>query len=337
MLSRIIAAAAACMLLASCFLVPGEFESYLAINTDGSYRFSYKGQIQLALLENGELRPPSKPEFRPEDQYCEARINNETGETEPYPLRRDTELPRFYEDEETLYAAETAAESAAEAAEQAIEDAAAASENDTRPVPEYRNVGAECTEEQLAYKKEQQDLAYQSRLGAYQERIAALNAVFGGAIPGDDASMEKLATKLESYAGWDSVEYKGNDIFQVSYSAEGIAANGFVFPVMADAGINLPFVQILPRKDGSFEVIAPGFGGKGNFDALTSFDNPRRRREGKEISVQTKGTFTLTTDGEVLSNNSQKGLRKEYGRRIIEWDVLEGLASPRALIGVAGD
>lgn len=331
MLSRIIAAAAACILLASCFLTPGKFESYLAINGDGSYRFAYKGQIQLVLPENGDLKPPRKPEFIPEDQYCRVRINNETGETEPLPDRYPPAIasaPPLPVADDNDNGLEAAAEAAAEAAE---------SFDDARYQPQYRYENSECTEEQLAYKKNQQDLAYQAQLSAYQERIAALNAIFGGAIPGDDASMKKLAAKLENYAGWDSVEYQGSNIFLVEYNAEGSAKQGFTFPVMADASINLPFVQILPRKDGSYEVIAPGFGGKGNFGILSSLDRGAARRMGKMDLLRAKGIFTLTTDGELLSNNSEKGMRKEYGRKVVDWDVTEGLASPRALIRPAGE
>lgn len=322
MLNRIIAAAL-CIFLSSCFLTPGEFESYLAINKDGSYRFAYKGEMQLILPESGNLRAPRKPVFRPENEYCSVRINNETGEVEPLE-----------------YSAISAAEEVAEAAEVAAEAAKAAVDSirtNEASLPLYSYESQLCNEEQLIERKKQQEERYQNRLAAHKKRIETLNPLFGGALPGDDSSMEKLAAKLESYAGWDSVKYTGNDVFQVSYNAEGMVSSGFTFPILADAAINLPFVQILPHKDGGYEVIAPGYGGSGSIVMLANLGRGAARDLAKQDIVTSKGTFTLTTDSDVLANNSQKGLRTEFGRKVIEWDVREGFASPRALIAGQGE
>lgn len=311
MLNRIIAAAL-CIFLSSCFLTPGEFESYLAINKDGSYRFAYKGEMQLILPASGDLRAPRKPVFRPENEYCRVRINNETGEVEPIGYS----------------AFEEAAEDAVEAAEAAFDSA----KTNNRSLPLYSYERQLCNEEQLIERKKEKEERYQNRLAAHKKRIEALNPLFGGALPGDDASMEKLAAKLENYAGWDSVTYTGNDVFQVNYNAEGLVSNGFTFPILADAAAILPFVQILPHKDGTYEVIAPGYGGSNSVVTLASLDRGASRSLAQQDIVTSKGTFTLTTDSDVLANNSQKGLRTEFGRKVIEWDVREGFASPRALI-----
>jgi hypothetical protein len=316
-------------------LRPGEFESYLAINKDGSYRFAYKGEMQLILPESGDLRAPRKPVFRPENEYCRVRINNETGEVEPLPLQNSAivEVVEIYEepteDNSSASEAESGIVSAAQAAEAAVEAALAAADT---PDPLYSYERQLCNEEQLIERKKQQEDRYQNRLATHKKRIEALNPLFGGALPGDDASMEKLAAKLENYAGWDSVTYTGNDVFQVSYNAEGLVSNGFTFPILADAAAILPFVQILPHKDGTYEVIAPGYGGSSSVVTLASLDRGASASLAKQDIVTSKGTFTLTTDSDVLANNSQKGLRTEFGRKVIEWDVREGFASPRALI-----
>lgn len=314
MLNRIIAAAL-CIFLSSCFLTPGEFESYLAINKDGSYRFAYKGEMQLILPASGDLRAPRKPVFRPENEYCRVRINNETGEVEPIEYR-------------AIDAIDAIEQAAAEAAEAAVDSI----RTNDGSLPLYSYERRLCNEEQLIERKKQKEERYQNLLAAHKKRIEALNPLFGGALPGDDASMEKLAAKLENYAGWDSVTYTGNDVFQVSYNAEGLVSNGFTFPILADAAAILPFVQILPHKDGTYEVIAPGYGGSNSVVTLANLDRGASRSLAKQDIVTSKGTFTLTTDSDVLANNSQKGLRTEFGRKVIEWDVREGVASPRALI-----
>ncbi|MEO1044519.1 MAG: hypothetical protein AAFX04_03670 [Pseudomonadota bacterium] len=317
MLIRIAATLLGCLLLAGCFLIPGEFEAYLAIDPDGRYRFAYKGQMQLVLPDDRELRPPKPRQFNPENEVCRRRINRKTGEIDnPEADNGGVELAR-----DSI----------------AVEVATERGEYDENGVyqPLYRYENRECTETELAKRKERVDLENQARQARYEERVAMLNALFGGTIPGDDASMEKLAEKLQGYAGWNSVAYQGNDIFMVDYSAEGQISGGFSFPQLPDAAISMPFVQILPKDEGRYEIIAPALGGKGSVAAFSALDKGMSRRMGEKAILKPSGSFTLTTSGELLANNSQNGYRSEYGRKIVEWTVIKGMESPRALIGPA--
>ncbi|WOE76302.1 hypothetical protein [Alterisphingorhabdus coralli] len=317
MLTRIIATFTACLLLTSCFLTPGEFEADLTLNDDGSYRFAYVGQIQLVLPEREFRKPRTRP-FDPNSVYCESRVNLETGEEEPI-----SENDRVLE-------AQTAADAATEAAIAAAEGATVET-----PTPRYSYKGRECTDAELAEKRAEHDRRNAERLAEHEQRLKVLSSVFGGAVPGNDESMEKLAQKLEAYEGWNSVRYQGDDVFLVDYSVEGQVSSGFLFPQFPDTALNMPFVQIIPVKDGKYEIIAPAFGGSGTVATLSKLDRSYRRGLDEQAMLVPSGTFTIRTNGEVLANNNDQGRVRENGSNVIRWNVTEGLESPRALIGPA--
>lgn len=63
--SRIAAVAAACVLLAGCLLLPGRFTSDLALNKDGTFAFSYKGEIFVLALSKMMADQNKEKPFEP--------------------------------------------------------------------------------------------------------------------------------------------------------------------------------------------------------------------------------------------------------------------------------
>ncbi|MEM1132056.1 MAG: hypothetical protein AAGH53_03890 [Pseudomonadota bacterium] len=309
MLTRITAAIAACLLLTSCFLTPGEFEADLTLNREGSYRFAYTGQIQLVLPER-EFRKPKIRPFNPDSVYCESQVNIETGEETPISGRGRKAITEVEEE-------------AGAAAEDAVE------------ATRYSYKRRDCTEEELAEDKAEHERRNAQRIADYEQRIKVMSSIFGGAVPGNDESMEKLAKKLEGYEGWNSVRYQGDDIFLVDYVVEGQISGGFVFPQLPDSALNMPFVQIIPLKDSKYEIIAPAFGGSGTVATMSKLDRSFNRGLDEPSLLIPSGTFTIRTDGEVLANNNEQGRVREDGRNVVRWNVTEGVESPRTLIGPA--
>ncbi len=143
-------------------------------------------------------------------------------------------------------------------------------------------------------------------------------------LPGaDDASNRRFATSLMKYKGWRSVTYRGKGVFDVDYHFEGRADQDFAFPMMPDSNLIVPFVALRRRSDGSVVVTAPGLtGGSGPFGAralamgLPDADKgPKSRAEGR---------FTVTTDGEILTNNSEDGPVAAPAGKRVHWDVGPG-------------
>jgi hypothetical protein len=92
---------------------------------------------------------------------------------------------------------------------------------------------------------------------------------------------------------------------------------------MPDADYIIPFITIRQRNDGSIAVVAPSFtGATGPFGARAKMmglpdksDGPKSRAEGR---------FTIITDGEILTNNSEDGPAAHAAGRQVHWDVGPG-------------
>ena len=165
---------------------------------------------------------------------------------------------------------------------------------------------AEVADQKAAYEKKRKD----------SEDMAKL---FG--LPGlDDASNRAFAAKLMKYAGWRSVTYRGRGVFDVDYHFEGRATQDFLFPALPDNDLLIPFVAIRRRADGSVLVTAPAFtGGAGPMAARAGAAASEQMKGGPVSRAQ--GRFTIVTNGEILTNNSEDGAAAHPLGRQLHWDV----------------
>ena len=165
---------------------------------------------------------------------------------------------------------------------------------------------AEIDEQRNAYEKKRKESADMAKL-------------FG--LPGlDDESNRAFAAKLTKYAGWRSVAYRGNGVFDVDYHFVGRATQDFLFPALPDNDLIIPFIAIRRRADGSVLVNAPGFtGGTGPLAARAGQTAANGMKDGP--LSRAKGRFTVITDGEILTNNSEDGAAPHAIGRQLHWDV----------------
>ena len=112
-------------------------------------------------------------------------------------------------------------------------------------------------------------------------------------------------------------------MFDVDYHFEGRATQDFVFPAMPDNDFLIPFVAIRRRADGSVLVTAPAFtGGVGPLGARAGAAAAGAMKDGPVSRAQ--GRFTIITNGEVLTNNSEDGASPHAVGRQVRWDVGAG-------------
>ncbi len=139
-------------------------------------------------------------------------------------------------------------------------------------------------------------------------------------LPGlDDESNRAFAAKLMKYAGWRSVAYRGKGVFDVDYHFEGRATQDFLFPALPDNNLIIPFVALRRRTDGSVLVTAAAFtGGAGPMSAAAAGAGDMGK--GGPVS-RAEGRFTVITDGEILTNNSEDGAAPNPIGRQLHWDV----------------
>lgn len=125
-----------------------------------------------------------------------------------------------------------------------------------------------------------------------------------------DAKFRAVADALRKEPGYKSVEYKGDGLFAIDYAASGSLTHGFVYPYNIDAEVIFPFVVIELRGRDQIRVKAPAFGDSETPGGMGGSDTSNDRLD---------GTFTLTTDAEVVSQNNEDGVTSEGTREKIVW------------------
>ena len=190
-----------------------------------------------------------------------------------------------------------------------------------------------CTPPEVAKLRKEFETQQAERAKRESEQAEQMAKMFG--LPGtDDESNRAFAEKLRKYAGWRSVVYRGKGVFDVDYHFEGALTQDFLFPAMPDSDLIMPFIVLRRRADGTVQVNAPGLtGGAGPFAARAAAMGMQGADKDAPPSLA-RGRFTIATDGEILTNNSEDGpSAPANGRRRVAWDVGPGSKTiPEALV-----
>jgi hypothetical protein len=188
-----------------------------------------------------------------------------------------------------------------------------------------------CTAAEIAKLKLQYDKEAAEKAAKKHKDNEDMAKAFG--LPGlDDASNRVFAAKLMKYAGWRSVTYRGKGVFDVDYHVEGRATQDFLFPALPDNDLIIPFIAIRRRTDGSVLVTAPAFTGGSGPMAARMGPAAADSMKGGPVS-KAEGRFTVITDGEILTNNSEDGAAPSAIGRQVHWDVGPGSTKiPETLI-----
>jgi hypothetical protein len=134
----------------------------------------------------------------------------------------------------------------------------------------------------------------------------------------DDAQMRAIAEALTKEKGFRSVRYMGHRTFEIDYAISGRLTHAFLFPFNIDAQIVLPFVAVELRGDDRVRVKAPGFS--------SGFDKSQGPAlgtggPGEAATKALNGSFTLTTDAEIISQNQEEGAQSTPNGKRIVWRI----------------
>lgn len=281
---KLVAAAALPLLLAGCLWGPGKFTSDLALRTNGTFLLDYRGEIMLQMPED-KASPAERWSDDMATCYTDGRVESSPGSSATIEVDEDVPV-----------------------------DVADGDRSEEKRA---------CTAGELARLKVAHDKAEAERVAKKRKENEEMAKLFG--LPGsDDESNRRFATNLMKHRGWRSVTYKGKGLFEVDYRFEGRLDQDYAFPLMPDSDLMIPFITIRPRTDGSVKVSAPAFtGGSGPFGARAKMMGlPDKGSEGPVSRAE--GRFTVTTDGEILTNNSEEGPAAAPGGRKVQWDVGPG-------------
>jgi hypothetical protein len=126
------------------------------------------------------------------------------------------------------------------------------------------------------------------------------------------AEGKAIAEALSKEVGYRSVEYLGKNKFRVDYAMTGRLDRSFVYPVNLDAKSIIPWIAVEVRKDRTARIMAIAFGdmdsGMGGAGKPPSEEKERN------------GTFTFTTDAELVMQNNEEGILPGPGTRVV-WKV----------------
>lgn len=273
---------AATFLLAGCLLLPGRFTSAIDLRNDGTFSFTYKGEIHVLALSKfaaeGRTRKNDAASFEPSACYVD-----QSDEERPCSSNEIGDQKRAWE--------EDIAASKAAAAEKKKSD------------------------EQMA------------------------KAMLGGIDPSDPRAAQEFAERLRRQKGWKSVIDKGDGKFEVEYAISGKLTHDFSFPMVEKLPMVMPFVTMIRRADGSVRIDAPAFaagGGDSPFTGMAALAaNEKSEKAGGDGMPVLDGVLILTTDGEILANNTDEGPAASASGKTLQWKVnARSKEAPTALIRV---
>ncbi len=293
------AVVALALTLSACLLTPGRFVSALDLRKDGQFSFTYKGEISLYGIAQIAAMDKADDTFKESPCYdYEAAASDWVSKAKP----------------------------AKKGTDPAVAD-------DTFADPKERP----CTAEELAEQKSDWELSRKEAAERQKKDIDEMKAMLGGLNPTDPKSIEEFVARLRRQAGWKLVAYKGNGLFDVDYAITGKADHDFIFPIIEKFPTTNTFVQVLRRNDGTVRIDAPGFNagstgnpmaqamGMGAMSALSKKDMPK--------PAEMDGTFTITTNGQVLANNTEEGPKADPAGQKLVWSAtVRTTAAPTALI-----
>jgi hypothetical protein len=216
-------------------------------------------------------------------------------------------------------------------------DKANKQEFEPQPCEADNGVPRDCSKGEIEEQRKEWE---ESQNAKSQGEAEMMGAMLGGIDPSDPKEAEALAEQLRRQAGWRSVEYKGNGIYDVDFAISGRIDHDFTFPTIEGFPMANPFVQISRRKDGSIRIDAPAFGPAGGspMGGLMQAAAMSESKGKKEIELpEPEGTFTIRTNATILANNTDEGPQAlAGGDQSLKWDVnARTAAAPTALVKLA--
>lgn len=126
------------------------------------------------------------------------------------------------------------------------------------------------------------------------------------------AEGKAIAEALSKEVGYRSVQYLGKNKFRVDYAMTGRLDRSFVYPINLDAKSVIPWIAVEVRTDRTVRLKAMAFGDPD--EGMGSAAKPDTEEK------ERNGTFTFTTDAELLMQNNEEGMAPGPGTKVV-WKV----------------
>ncbi|MFM5923267.1 MAG: hypothetical protein ACKOPG_03655 [Novosphingobium sp.] len=204
-----------------------------------------------------------------------------------------------------------------------------------------------CIKDELAEQKTNWEAEQKAAADKSKKDQDMAKAMLGGLDPTDPKAAEELAVRLRRQAGWNSVTYKGNGIYDVDFRVTGRLNHDFAFPTVEKMPQVIPFFVLNRRADGSVRLDSPAMVEANNssspFGSIAQMIAAEKgaKADGEDSKEtpgvpQLDGHFVLTTDGEILANNTDEGPKADPVGKRLEWSINpREKAGPMALVQLA--
>ncbi|MDE2437121.1 MAG: hypothetical protein KGM49_12760 [Sphingomonadales bacterium] len=210
-----------------------------------------------------------------------------------------------------------------------------------------------CTKDELDQQKAKWTDQQKTKAERDKKDTEMAQSLLGGIDPASPRAAEELAERLRHQAGWKSVIYKGDGLYQVDFAIAGVLDHDFTFPTIERFPMANSFVTLVRRADGAIRIDAPAFGPGGAGSGMSSFaqlaamgaadhatktgkSGTRPKDDGTPQVPQIDGTFSITTDAPILTNNTDNGPAETPQGQRLEWKITPRTANaPSALIKLA--
>ena len=197
----------------------------------------------------------------------------------------------------------------------------------------------ECTKDELAAQRASWETEQQASAEKRKKDAEEMKALLGGIDPSDPKAGEELAARLRRQAGWKSVTYKGEGLYDVDFAIAGRIDHDFNFPTIERMAMTTPFVALSRRNDNTVRIETPGFAMGGGSNPMAAMGGlaamgAADQDGGKGPKLpKIEGKFTVTTDGTILANNTDEGPQADTTGQRLTWTVdARNPAAPTALI-----
>lgn len=201
-----------------------------------------------------------------------------------------------------------------------------------------------CTAAEVAEQKKDWDAEQAAKAEKDARDHEMIVKVLGGVDPNDPKSAAEIAARLSGQAGFKRVTYLGNGRYDVDYAISGVLTYDYAFPTIERMPQVVPFIVLNRRGNGEVRIDSPlmqqaamtmpGGNAAQIFAQYYGAKDGKAASEAKDFPV-VDGHFTLTTDGVVLSNNTEHGAKTVPGGKQLDWDINFFTAiSPMALVGL---
>lgn len=304
--ARIIAMAAAALLLTGCLLSPGAFTADMTVLRGGGFNFAYKGEIQLhgltRLMAMGAALDTDAATFVPDPCY---------GEPDPMDA---AVIKTAWSQEEDVWGEEVAER--------------------------------ECTLAEIERQRGEWDDRRATKKAEDARMMEALKGLLGGIDPGSPDAVDEFVARIRKQKGWRAVEHKGDGLFLVDYAISGRIDQDYTFPVIERTQGLAPFVIASARANGAVRIDAPAFAGMadsgfmgGSLGALWPMLQALGPAAGSDEAKMwsslpaPSGSFTIRTDGDILTNNTDDGPTTSGTMKTLQWTInARSKNAPQALI-----